>query len=178
MNFDFSFGSNFSPIYLLFALASFRNHRDSSSNAPLEHQKHIRIRKKLKLNTSLFQTSIPSQSRCRVIPRWIQIIVIHANITEIFKKHPPGEEHLPCDTNHDILGKFSFQTVSKLSGHVRNLHLKFLNLWVLRRMSPLQWCRDSSQWLDSTRVTIFSDSDSTRVTLSSFLWWLDSSHVF
>ena len=54
-------------------------------NALLEHQKHIRIRKKLKLNSSLFKTSIPGQSRCCVLPRWIQIMVIHANISEIFK---------------------------------------------------------------------------------------------
>jgi len=41
----------------------------------------------------------------------------------------------------------------------------------------MSWLESMTR-LDSTRVTIFRDSDSTRVTLSSFLWWLDSSHVF
>ena len=48
------------------------------------------------------------------------------------------------------------------------------NFWFAKLPTSRQWCRDSSQEHASNRVTVFGDSDSTRVTLRNMVTRLES----
>jgi len=61
------------------------NHTNPASDSSLNHQQHIWVWQQLEFYFSFFQTIIPCKSRSRVIPTRVQTIILHANLSKIFK---------------------------------------------------------------------------------------------
>jgi len=137
MSFDFSFGLNFSSIYLLLAFAYRFEIIETPPRMPCLIIRSISgAERSLSWSLVFFrQASQATQVRCNTM-----LDPIHSSSYKHFwnfQRHLQEEECLSWDTDYDITGKLSSCNVSTSSVHAQSLCLWYHSHSTLNKITPL-----------------------------------------